>query len=205
MLIKEVVSRDSYIHWFQMGLDEAFRRGYSMGKSTWESTENEKLTRMHAGSGVAAWFSANRINPRGYSVNGLLKELGATHLMPNIPGTGRDKEEMQYSHSGALYEIIRNLGPYMEKAGYKSQYQSIRDSVDKFKQSIEDLFNDYEDVPKEKHKWPPKEDPNKEAHAILNQVLATLPKDHQGKAREFVSRRGFTLQALKKYMDDNSL
>lgn len=206
MLLYEVLSTQSMVDWFVNGVKDAYDRAANAASKTYDSTDNLKLARMHGGAALGKWFAENVINHRGNSVNGLLRELRAINLMPEMPGTHRQREEDNFSMSSALQTLVANLRPVFAQRGYGKQYQQIIDAQKKYADVIKRIKEqDSAEEVVAALKAPPREDPNLQAHALMNNVISQLPKEHRGPARDYVSRRGFTPQALQQYLVQNKL
>ena len=124
--------------------------------------------------------------------------------MPELIGTHRQREEMEFSMSKALQQLIADLKPVFINKGFSRQYQRIVNAQQEYQRVISQLGQEEPEVPQPKQAASV-EDPNKQAHAIINDVISRLPQEHKGPARDFVTRRGFTLQALQQYLTTHKL
>ncbi len=207
MLICEVMAEDSLVAWLVSGVRTAVEKGISAAEATWDSTGNKRLAKMHGGGALGKWFAANAMPGRGRdSVYDVVVALKQKELMPIIQSITGKREEAGFSYSKALQNLIGGLLKPMVVRGYKREAAMLNDALVKFNNAMDAIGNgDNEEDDDIKVAREPVEDPNKQAHAIINSVIKELPKELQGDARTYVTRRGFTLQALQQWMTANNI
>jgi hypothetical protein len=197
--LDESMGEQAVVDWFVTEVLATYRKAISIAKSTYDTTGSIKLAKMHGGGAIGKWTSANWIaNPR-FSVTGVCSSLGVKNATPEILGTRWQREEAEFSWSAVLRDVIEAITPTLIKKGYQAQARRLQTGYEIYRHEIS-LIGKEPEQQQPVAPAPPKEDPNKQAHAMINHAISSLPKDLQAPAREYVSRRGFTLAKLKEFL-----
>ena len=211
MLLSQIITESSIgeqslVQWLVSEMRAAYAKAESAAIGTYETSGSMKVARMHAGAALGKWFASNVINSRGNSISAIAKQFGVQSSIPELLGTHRQREEEQFSNSGALKGVLDALFEQFRKRGYADAEKTINSYQAKLadtlaKLSREDAGEQQAPAPKPKDTLGGEQ--RNQAVDMINQVLAGLPRDKQHDARAFLQRRGYTLQALQQWMSQN--
>lgn len=197
MLLVEVMSSQSVVDWFVSAMVPLFSTAYNRAESTYNDSENTKAARMQAGMVLGKWYSENVITRGSYSLNDLVNLLKPHDVkIPDIITDRKQKEEMQYSSSGNLQQLITDLVPVLQRKGYGPQSKILANALDTFRKKMTALFAGPVEEPVRARPDPVVGNQRDQANQLVQDIISRLPRDVQHDVRTAVARRGNTLAAL---------
>lgn len=197
-ILLEDKSTDSIVDWFTSSIKSACERGAQIAEKTYDTTGNDKLARMHGGAAIGKWYAENVINRGGPSVALFLKLLQPHNVkLPDILGTGLQKEQGGYSNSGNLRKVIADISPVLKAKGYDAAVDSLQRSLDSYAARISQIGLDDDEPVEQTVKKTDMAPQYTGAEQIVMDIIKQLPANIQADVRRESARKGNTLQALR--------
>jgi hypothetical protein len=159
---------------------------------------------MQAGMVIGKWYSENIITRGKYSLNDLVNLLKPHNItIPDIITDRKMKEEMGYSSSGNLQQLITDLVPVLAKKGYANQSKILNTTLETFRKKMGALVTRDQEVeaPVRRVNDPVAGNQRDQANQVVQDIIGRLPADVRHSVRTAVAQRGNTLAALMQELD----